>query len=161
MMSPRGTMSAAARSSRAWRDPEAEEDLGPAAKSVTIPTFLYQVRDDLMTRPSDIQAMYDNIPVEDKKLLWIDGSTARRDGCLYPWSPPSRPTPPHLGCGGVGLAAEIAPAPAGSPCRTGRGKVAIQYHPAASAVPRRTPGHGVAAALRGPATGGGATGRAR
>ncbi len=54
-----------------------------AAKSVTIPTFLYQVRDDLLTRPSDVQAMFDNIPTQDKELLWIDGTTARWDGYLY------------------------------------------------------------------------------
>jgi len=55
----------------------------PWAKSVMIPTFLYQVREDLYTRPSDIQAMYDNIPVRDKKLYWIDGTTRRWDGYTY------------------------------------------------------------------------------
>jgi hypothetical protein len=55
----------------------------PWAKSVRIPTFLYQVRDDLYTRPSDIQAMYDNIPIADKKLHWIEGTTRRWDGYTY------------------------------------------------------------------------------
>jgi hypothetical protein len=55
----------------------------PWAKSVMIPTFLYQVRDDLMTRPSDIQAIYDNIPVSEKKLHWIEGTTRRWDGYTY------------------------------------------------------------------------------
>lgn len=55
----------------------------PWAKSVMIPTFLYQVRDDLYTRPSDIQAMYDNIPVAEKELLWIEGTTRRWDGYAY------------------------------------------------------------------------------
>ncbi|MFF2373001.1 alpha/beta hydrolase family protein [Streptomyces xiamenensis] len=54
-----------------------------AAKSVTIPTFLYQVHDDLMTRPDDVQAMFDNIPIEDKKLVWVHGTTARWDGYLH------------------------------------------------------------------------------
>jgi uncharacterized protein len=45
-----------------------------------VPTFLYQVRDDLYTRPSDVQAIYDNIPVTDKKLFWIQGTTRRWDG---------------------------------------------------------------------------------
>jgi uncharacterized protein len=49
----------------------------PWAKSVMVPTFLYQVRDDLYARPSDVQAMYDNIPVTDKKLFWIQGTTRR------------------------------------------------------------------------------------
>jgi hypothetical protein len=52
------------------------------ATSVRTPTYLYQVRDDLMTDPSDVQSMYDNIPVEDKELHWIDGTTARWDGYL-------------------------------------------------------------------------------
>ncbi|MEU2898724.1 alpha/beta hydrolase family protein [Streptomyces sp. NPDC001273] len=54
-----------------------------AAKSVTIPTFLYQVHDDLMTRPDDVQAMFDNIPAADKKLVWVHGTTARWDGYLH------------------------------------------------------------------------------
>ena len=54
-----------------------------AARSVTVPTFLYQVHDDLLTRPSDVQAMFDNIPVADKKLVWIEGTTARWDGYLH------------------------------------------------------------------------------
>nr|WP_119681740.1 alpha/beta hydrolase [Indioceanicola profundi] len=53
------------------------------AKSVSVPTFLFQVRDDVLTRPSDVQAMFDNIPVADKKLHWIEGAT-RRWG-VYCW----------------------------------------------------------------------------
>ncbi|MEU6646683.1 hypothetical protein ABZ863_29630 [Saccharomonospora sp. NPDC046836] len=60
----------AARSPREW------------AKNVRIPTFLYQVRDDILTHPSDVQTMFDNIPVVEKKLQWIEGSTARWDGYL-------------------------------------------------------------------------------
>jgi uncharacterized protein len=52
------------------------------AKNVRVPTFLYQVRGDTLTDPSDVQAMYDNIPVADKKLQWIEGTTARWDGYL-------------------------------------------------------------------------------
>jgi hypothetical protein len=55
----------------------------PWAKGVTIPTFLYQVRDDFYTRPDDIQAMYDNIPIADKKLYWIEGTKRRWDGYTY------------------------------------------------------------------------------
>ncbi|MCC5581726.1 alpha/beta hydrolase [Microtetraspora sp. AC03309] len=55
----------------------------PWAKNVMIPTMLYQVRDDLMTRPSDVQAMFDNIPVAEKELLWIEGTTRRWDGYTY------------------------------------------------------------------------------
>jgi pimeloyl-ACP methyl ester carboxylesterase len=52
------------------------------ARNVTVPTFLYQVRADTLTDPSDVQAMFDNIPIADKKLQWIDGTTARFDGYL-------------------------------------------------------------------------------
>jgi hypothetical protein len=52
------------------------------AKNVCVPTFLYQVRDDILTEPSDVQTMFDNIPVADKKLQWIEGTTARWDGYL-------------------------------------------------------------------------------
>jgi pimeloyl-ACP methyl ester carboxylesterase len=50
------------------------------ARNVHIPTFLYQVRDDVLTDPSDVQAIFDNIPAAEKKLQWIDGTTARWDG---------------------------------------------------------------------------------
>jgi hypothetical protein len=51
-------------------------------KSVCVPTFLYQVHDDILTEPDDVQAMYDNIPVAEKKLQWIEGTKARWDGYL-------------------------------------------------------------------------------
>ncbi|QBD83387.1 alpha/beta hydrolase [Ktedonosporobacter rubrisoli] len=50
------------------------------AKHVCIPTFLYQVHDDILTQPSDVQTMFDNIPIAEKQLLWIYGTTARWDG---------------------------------------------------------------------------------
>ena len=52
------------------------------ARRVCVPTFLYQVRADLLTEPRDVQAMYDNIPLADKTIQWIDGTTARWDGYL-------------------------------------------------------------------------------
>ncbi|MDE4605487.1 hypothetical protein [Sinorhizobium meliloti] len=55
----------------------------PWAKSLMIPAFLYQVRDDLYTRPDDIQAMFDNIPIANKKLHWIEGTTRRWNGYTY------------------------------------------------------------------------------
>ncbi|HEX2315614.1 MAG TPA: alpha/beta hydrolase [Thermomonospora sp.] len=60
-------------------------DLSPVpwARNVMIPTLLYQVRDDLHTRPDDVQAIYDNIPIADKKLFWIEGTTRRWDGYTY------------------------------------------------------------------------------
>jgi uncharacterized protein len=52
------------------------------ARNVRVPAFLYQVRDDVLTHPSDVQAMFDNIPVADKQLKWIHGTTRRWDGYL-------------------------------------------------------------------------------
>jgi uncharacterized protein len=52
------------------------------ARNVRVPTFLYQVRGDILTDPSDVQAMFDNIPVAEKKVQWIEGTTARWDGYL-------------------------------------------------------------------------------
>ena len=61
----------------------AERDINEWSKHVRIPTFVYQVRDDLLTRPSDVQATFDNLPVAEKKLHWIDGTTARWDGYAH------------------------------------------------------------------------------
>ena len=36
----------------------------------------------MLTEPSDVQTMFDNIPVADKKLQWIHGTTRRWDGYL-------------------------------------------------------------------------------
>ncbi len=53
------------------------------AKSIHIPTLVAQVHHDTMTRPEDVQAIYDAIPVDDKKLHWIEGTTRRFDGYNY------------------------------------------------------------------------------
>jgi hypothetical protein len=45
-----------------------------------VPAFLYQVRGDILTDSSDVQAMSCNIPVAEEKLQWIEGTTARWDG---------------------------------------------------------------------------------
>ncbi|WP_460521516.1 alpha/beta hydrolase family protein [Humibacter antri] len=62
------------------------DDMSPlrAASIVQVPALVYQVRDDLMTRPVDVQAIFDAIPQPDtkKKLVWIDGTTRRWDGYL-------------------------------------------------------------------------------
>jgi len=52
------------------------------ARNVRVPTLLYQVHDDVLTEPRDVQAMFDNIPVADKELQWIHGTTGRWDGYL-------------------------------------------------------------------------------
>lgn len=60
----------------------AQTDPREWAKYVHVPTFLYQVHDDVLAEPSDIQAIFDNIPIAEKKLQWIYGTTARWDGYL-------------------------------------------------------------------------------
>jgi alpha/beta superfamily hydrolase len=55
----------------------------PWAKNCHVPTFITQVRNDALTKESDVQAIFDNIPAEDKKLFWIENSTRRWDGYNY------------------------------------------------------------------------------
>jgi len=52
------------------------------AKGVYVPTLIYQVHQDKLTQPGDVQTMFDNIASPAKKLLWITGTTARWDGYL-------------------------------------------------------------------------------
>ena len=40
------------------------------AKHVRVPTFLYQVHDDVLTQPSDVQSMFDNIPMRNEGLCF-------------------------------------------------------------------------------------------
>ncbi len=49
-------------------------------KNINVPTFVAQVREDSMTRPEDVQSIYDALPVEDKELYWIEGTDRRFDG---------------------------------------------------------------------------------
>jgi pimeloyl-ACP methyl ester carboxylesterase len=60
------------------------------AKKVRIPTFLCQVRRDVLTHPSDVQSIFDNIPLCDKELHWIEGTTRRWDGYAYFAKEPER-----------------------------------------------------------------------
>ena len=53
----------------------------PWAAKAVLPTFVYQVRDDRMTYPGDVQAIFDAIPTE-KRLHWIEGTSARWNGYM-------------------------------------------------------------------------------
>jgi hypothetical protein len=61
------------------------DELSPIeyAKAVTVPTLVVQVHDDVLTKPSDVQTIYNHISAEDKKLFWIEGTTRRFDGYNY------------------------------------------------------------------------------
>ncbi|MEX0285449.1 MAG: alpha/beta hydrolase family protein [Paracoccaceae bacterium] len=48
------------------------------AKSVTMPTYIVQNKDDVWTIPDDVQTMFDLIPGNDKKLHWIEDGDTRR-----------------------------------------------------------------------------------
>jgi pimeloyl-ACP methyl ester carboxylesterase len=52
-------------------------------KAVTVPTLVAQVHNDTMTRPEDVQSIYDALPVDDKELHWIEGTDRRFDGYNY------------------------------------------------------------------------------
>lgn len=53
------------------------------AMNVKVPTFIIQVKDDVWTIPDDVQKTFDLIPVKDKKLFWVEGTTKRFDGYNY------------------------------------------------------------------------------
>jgi len=53
------------------------------AKNVQVPTFITQVYADALTKPEDVQQIFDNIPVQEKELFWIEGTTRRWDGYNY------------------------------------------------------------------------------
>lgn len=55
----------------------------PHAPAVKMPTLVAQVRDDTLTFPSDVQAIYDNLGATDKKLHWIEGTDQRFRGYNY------------------------------------------------------------------------------
>jgi hypothetical protein len=55
----------------------------PYAHSVTLPTLVIQVHDDTLTKPSDVQTIYDKISAKDKRLFWIEGTNRRFDGYNY------------------------------------------------------------------------------
>ncbi len=60
-----------------------EINMQEKAKSIRFPTLLVQVRDDVMTKPYDMEAIYANLPVEDKELFWIEGTTIRVEAYRY------------------------------------------------------------------------------
>jgi homoserine acetyltransferase len=60
-------------------------------KAVTVPTLVAQVHDDTMTRPQDVQEIYDAIPVAEKNLYWMEGTDRRFDGYNFFGAHPELP----------------------------------------------------------------------
>ena len=58
-------------------------EMPPYAAAVDIPTLLVQVRDDTLTTPADVQAIFDAMPTAHKDLIWIEGTNRRFDGYNY------------------------------------------------------------------------------
>ena len=61
----------------------ADHNIIPKAASVTIPIFYFQVRDDMNSRWTDVQEMYELTPVEDKKIEYLEGTPWRFQGYKY------------------------------------------------------------------------------
>lgn len=53
------------------------------ARSVTVPTLTYGVREDAITRSSDLEGIFEAIGTQEKSMFWIETSTRRWDG--YTW----------------------------------------------------------------------------
>jgi hypothetical protein len=79
------------------------------ARNVRIPTFLYQVRDDVLTHPSDVQTMFDNIPPPRRSF---SGSTARPPAGMATWNSSAAPAHARLVLQ-VHVLKEPAPPPVG------------------------------------------------
>lgn len=61
----------------------ADHDIIPKAANINIPIFYFQVRDDMNSRWTDVQEMYDITPVEDKKIEYLEGTPWRFKGYSY------------------------------------------------------------------------------
>lgn len=60
-----------------------DHDMRGQMGGVKIPTLMVQVRNDMNSRASDIQEMYDKIAVEDKDMIWIEDTEWRFKGYQY------------------------------------------------------------------------------
>lgn len=61
----------------------AEQSALAHVPAITVPTLLAQVHDDTMTRPQDVQDIYDALGSRVKELHWIEGTDRRFDGYNY------------------------------------------------------------------------------
>lgn len=52
----------------------------PYAKSVTVPTKVFQVHDDFRTDVADVQEIYNRLLSKEKELYWIEGTNERFQG---------------------------------------------------------------------------------
>lgn len=60
-----------------------DHDIVPKAKFVNVPTFYVQVREDMNSRWTDVQEMFEHTPVEDKKIFYIEHTPWRFKGYTF------------------------------------------------------------------------------
>ena len=60
-----------------------DHNMRPLIKYVKIPTLMLQVRQDMVSRESDIQEIYDMLEVEDKDIIWVEDTPWRFHGYTY------------------------------------------------------------------------------
>lgn len=60
-----------------------DHNMRPLIQHVKIPTLMLQVRQDLVSRESDIQELFDKLEVDDKGLIWIEDTPWRFHGYTY------------------------------------------------------------------------------
>jgi hypothetical protein len=61
----------------------ADHDIIPKAASATLPVFYLQVRDDMNSRWTDVQEMYELTPGDDKKVVYVEDTPWRFHGYTY------------------------------------------------------------------------------
>ena len=60
-----------------------DHDIIPKAASAVLPIFYLQVRDDMNSRWTDVQEMFDRTPGDDKKIEFVEGTPWRFHGYTY------------------------------------------------------------------------------
>ncbi len=60
-----------------------DHEIANYTKYVNMPTLVLQVRNDMSSRESDIQAFFDDLSVEDKKMIWVEDTPWRFRGYTY------------------------------------------------------------------------------
>ena len=60
-----------------------DHNMRPLIKHVKIPTLMLQVRQDMVSRESDIQELFEMLEVEDKDLIWVEDTPWRFHGYTY------------------------------------------------------------------------------
>ena len=60
-----------------------DHDITKKIQYINLPTLYLQVRNDMNSRASDIQWMYDHTNVEDKDIIWVEDTPWRFKGYTY------------------------------------------------------------------------------